>query len=332
MCLMDGQVLLMNVQSLHTLYLQGGVDYNRLPAKGNHIVIPTNICHDCLETLHASYLGVNQTLMQVCTSVFWPCMTADITALISNCPACQKFQSKQPPETLRNELLTTMEKSCHWYIWTLWKAWSHCYRLLLQVYSGLQGDRPQCWTNYSHFFLEIFSEFGIPDEICSDRGTNYTSSLFLAFCKCLDIKLSFSSAYHCSGNPAQHSVQIVKNIMRKCKYTNPNWRLGLLEYLCTPLSEKLPSPAELLAGRQFKGLQTTLSEKLTPDTSFSEQVMEQLVAKKEMEMLQHDKSTHDLQIFAIGSTVMYYDHRSKSWLVGRIPWSHTIGVTFILHP
>ena len=34
-------------------------------------------------------------------------MTADITALISNCPTCQKFQSKQPPETLRNELLTT---------------------------------------------------------------------------------------------------------------------------------------------------------------------------------------------------------------------------------
>ena len=58
--------------------------------------------------------------------------------------------------------------------------------------------------------------------------------------------------------------------------------------------------------------------KLTPDTSFSEQVKEQLVAKKEMEKSQHDKSAHDLQILTIGSTVMYYDHRSKSWLVGRI--------------
>ena len=37
-----------------------------------------------------------------------------------------------------------------------------------------------------------------------------------------------------------------------------------------------------------------------------------------MEKSQHDKSAHDLQILAIGSTVMYYDHRSKSWLVGRI--------------
>ena len=87
---------------------------------------------------------------------------------------------------------------------------------------------------------------------------------------------------------------------------------GLLEYLCTPLSEKLASPAELLAGRQFKGLQPTLHAKLTPDTSFSEQVKEKLVAKKEMEKSQYDNSAHDLQILTIGSTVMYYNRRSKS--------------------
>ena len=167
-------------------------------------------------------------------------------------------------------------------------------------------------------FLEIFNEFGVPDELRSDRSTNYTSSLFLAFCKGLDIKLSFSSAHHHSGNPAEHSVQIVKNIMKKCKYTNTNWRLGLLKYLCTPLSEKLASPAELLTGRQFKGLQPTLHAKLTPTSSFSEQAKEQLVSKKETEKSQHDKSAHDLQILAIGSTVMYYDHKSKSWLVGRV--------------
>ena len=78
-----------------------------LMVKGNCFVIPTNMRHDCLETLHASHLGVNKTFMQVHTSVFWPGMTTDITALISNCPAHQKFQSKQPPETLRNELPTT---------------------------------------------------------------------------------------------------------------------------------------------------------------------------------------------------------------------------------
>ena len=69
-----------------------------LLVKGNCTVILTDMHHDCLETLYASYLGVNKTLMQVCTLVFWPGMTIDIIILISNCPACQKFQSKQPPE------------------------------------------------------------------------------------------------------------------------------------------------------------------------------------------------------------------------------------------
>ena len=118
--------------------------------------------------------------------------------------------------------------------------------------------------------------------------------------------------------PAEHLFQIVKNIMKKCRHTNTNWRLGLLEYLCTPFSEKLASPAELLAGRQFKGLQPTLHAKLTPNSSFSEQAKEQLVSKKEIEKSQHDKSAHDLQILTIGSTVMCYDHKSKYWLVGRV--------------
>ena len=39
-------------------------------------------------------------------------MTADIKAQFSNCSACQKVQTKQPAETLRNELPTTQPWTC----------------------------------------------------------------------------------------------------------------------------------------------------------------------------------------------------------------------------
>ena len=39
-------------------------------------------------------------------------MTADIRAQVSNCAACQKFQPRQPAETLRNELPTTQSWTC----------------------------------------------------------------------------------------------------------------------------------------------------------------------------------------------------------------------------
>ena len=78
-----------------------------LLVKGNRIVIPTDMRHDCLETLHAPHLGLQKTLLRARTSVFWPGMTADIKTQISNCSACHKFQTKQLAETLRNELPTT---------------------------------------------------------------------------------------------------------------------------------------------------------------------------------------------------------------------------------
>ena len=49
-----------------------------LLVKGNRIVIPTDMRHDCLETLHVPHLGLQKTLLRACTSVFWPGMTANI--------------------------------------------------------------------------------------------------------------------------------------------------------------------------------------------------------------------------------------------------------------
>ena len=65
-----------------------------LLVKGNRIVIPTDMRHDCLETLHVPHLGLQKTLLRARTSVFWPGMTADIKTQISNCSACHKFQTK----------------------------------------------------------------------------------------------------------------------------------------------------------------------------------------------------------------------------------------------
>ena len=49
----------------------------------------------------------------------------------------------------------------------------------------------------------IFSEHGMPLAIRCDRGRNYVYDLFHQYCQHLGIKLSFSSAYHHSGNPAE---------------------------------------------------------------------------------------------------------------------------------
>ena len=43
-----------------------------LLVNGSRIVIPTDMRHACLETLHTPHLGLQKTLLRACSSVFWP--------------------------------------------------------------------------------------------------------------------------------------------------------------------------------------------------------------------------------------------------------------------
>ena len=244
---------------------------------------------------------------------------ADIKVQISGCAACQKFQRRQPAETLRNELPTIQPWTC--LATGIFQYGGKSYLIVVDRFSKFiivhkVSDHSSEYTVAT--FLQIFSEFGVPDEIHSDRGTSFTSQLFLSFCKGLNIKLLFSSAYHHSRNPAERALRIMENIMKKCAHTKTNWRLGLLEYLCTPLSEKLSSPAELLATCQYKGLQPTLHAKLLPQSTVAEINKDKLISHKEIEKANHDGSTHDLPIMPVGCTVTYFDHMSKAWLVCKV--------------
>ena len=108
----------------------------------------------------------------------------------------------------------------------------------------------------------------------------------LHFVQILAYHFSFSSSYHHQSVPAECSVRTVKNIMKKCHETGTPWCLGLLEYLCTPLDEKTPSPSSLLS-RQFKGLCPIFNH-----TNSGEGVLENLINRWLNEKLHHDRRSH----------------------------------------
>ena len=112
--------------------------------------------------------------------------------------------------------------------------------------------------------------------------------------------------------PAEHSVRTVKNIMKKCHETGTPQHLGLLEYLCTPLDEKTPSPSSLLS-RQFRGLCPIFSQ-----TNSGEGVLENLINRWLNEKLHHDRRSRTLEDIPTGSTAAVLDHRSNTWTVGHV--------------
>ena len=104
-----------------------------------------------------------------------------------------------------------------------------------------------------HTLTSVFSKQGLPQSIRCDWGRNFVSDVFHQYCMHLGISLSYSSAYHHSGNPTERDIRTVKGLMKCCTMAKQSWRLALIEYLTTPLDCNTLSPSEL-NGHQFNSL------------------------------------------------------------------------------
>ena len=147
-----------------------------------------------------------------------------------------------------------------------------------------------------------------PENIRSDKGRNFLSNQFTQFLNTLGIDLTFCSAYHQSSNPAECAIRNVKNLMKCCASAGKSWRIALLEYLATPLSTGIPSPAAMM-GRDFKGLLPHLQH-FVPDST-----KEQLVQCHENQV---STGGHDLSEISIGSNVTFLDHRMGEWYPAKV--------------
>ena len=103
------------------------------------------------------------------------------------------------------------------------------------------------------------ARFGIPEQIVSNNGPQYTSEVWKDFCRRFDIRHTTSSPYHPQGNGhAERAVQTAKSIL---KQEDP--LLALMCYRATPTSSGV-SPAEMLMGRKIRTTLPSLEKNLIP--------------------------------------------------------------------
>ena len=217
-----------------------------------------------------------------------------------------KYATKNCAEPLINDLAISKP----WQALSIDFEWrGHKYLIILDYFSHFvvvkSLDRIDTAITIK-LLLEVFAKHGIPNKIRCDRGSNFTSIDFTNFCSDLGITLSFSSSYH-------HQSAHCEKYHEKCHETGTPWHLGLLEYLCTPLDDKTPSPSSLI-GHQFKGLCPTLSSL----QESQEGTLEHLIERCLREKLYHDKKSRTLADIPTGSNAAVLDHRSNTWTVGNI--------------
>lgn len=271
--------------------------------KGDRIIIPGKMRKEMLRRVHIGHLGLEKCKMRLRETMFWPNVTTQLEDFINNCQACLTFKNQNRKETL----------ICHD---VPDRAWSkigvdvfhfneYKYLIVVDYYSKfLEVVQLKSLTS-SHIIMQlksIFSRQGIPDVVMSDNGPEFSSYEFKDFSRewCFE-HITSSPHYAQSNGQVERSVQIVKNMLKKTGVEKVDFRLALLEYLNTPVSNSIASPSELLNNRKLRGIVPCVPKLFKP--KIQKHVKRELLIRQEKQKKYYDKNVRDLTTLHPGQKV-----------------------------
>ncbi|KAL7879626.1 hypothetical protein SRHO_G00018800 [Serrasalmus rhombeus] len=189
---------------------------NAVVYKGSKIVMPKSLRKLMLEKVHEGHLGMEKCKRRAREVMFWPRNNQDISDLVSSCQTYLKYQPRNPSEPLMPQ----------------------------RPYEKVAENVMTCMKS-------IFSRNGVPTEVFTDNGPQFSGADFQAFSEEWDFVHTTSSPHIPQSNGlAEKSVGIVKKLMRKAKDSGGDFYKALLAYRSTPLECGF-SPAQLLMGRRL---------------------------------------------------------------------------------
>ena len=225
---------------------------------GSRVVVPAKLRERVLETLHEGHIGMVKMKGLSQGFVWWPNIDKDIEGTVRNCEGCQEIANNPARAPLHR-----------WEYPAL--PWQ---RLHIDFAGPVQGkmlmvviDAHSKWPEIVVMenttaeetvstLPSLFARMGLPDQIVSDNGPQFTSDIFKKLATVNGIKHVTGAPYHPSTNgQAERLVQSFKKGVKAGKSSRTlQHKLDrfLLAYRSAPHATTELSPAQLLLGRNVK--------------------------------------------------------------------------------
>uniref|UniRef100_A0A4W5LFJ3 Gypsy retrotransposon integrase-like protein 1 n=1 Tax=Hucho hucho TaxID=62062 RepID=A0A4W5LFJ3_9TELE len=206
----------------HILYLGSEADSRKLVVPSTCRPLVLNLAHT---VPWAGHLGQHKTYLRLGSRFFWPSMYTDVQTYCKTCPTCQKTsavrRSDRAPLCSLPVISTPFKRIAMDIVGPLEKS-SAGYKYIL-VICDYATRFPEAFPLRSittpkiiSALVQLFSRVGIPDEILTDQGTNFTSRLMVQLHQQLGIKGLRTTPYHPQTDGlVERFNQTLKNMLRK---------------------------------------------------------------------------------------------------------------------
>ncbi len=210
----------------------------------NQTYVPTNLRQRVLHLVHdapsSGHPGITASLQLLSDCFWWPSLQADTITFVQQCPVCNMSKSShQRPAGLLQPLPVPQRPWSHTAIdFVTDLPNSRNYTTILTVIDRFSKacrliplpKLPTAFETAEALLEQVFRFYGLPEDIVSDRGPQFTSRVWKAFCQQLNINVSLTSGYHpqFNGQVERLNQEITRFLRSYCHQNQDDWRCFLL--------------------------------------------------------------------------------------------------------
>lgn len=281
---------------------------------GHRVVPPKKLHQHILQSLHQGHLGIAKMKALARNYFWWPGIDKDIETMSKMCSGCATTQPDPPLAPL------------HPWQWPE-KPWQRIhidfagpfmnsmFLIIVDAHTKWTEILPTTSTTTSatiNLLSSIFARFGLPEQLVSDNGPQFSSDEFTAFMTSNHIKHVRSAPYHPATNGlAERMVSTFKSAMKAAKKDEGTMHFKLSRFLFAyrnaPHSTTGETPAFMMFNRHLR----TKLDIAKPS------IKSRVADKQDHQVKSHSQAS--LRTYHTGDHVLVRDYRGHDrWQHGQI--------------